>query len=82
MPLSYDEFCEKMKDPAFRNAGAARCDKCGEILDALDLQEPHAIKGKEVCSDCYFEEFGKMIDEDGGIGGLGTHGPLTGGDID
>lgn len=73
MPMSLDKFREKMKDPAYRNAGAPKCYKCGNILDALDLQEPHQINKKEVCSDCYFNAFGKIIEEDGGIGHPGTH---------
>jgi hypothetical protein len=82
MPMTFDEFREKMKDPAYRNAGAPRCTICGEILDALDLQEPHEINKKEVCSDCYFDAFGKMIDEQGGVIGV-PHKPIHGcGDID
>jgi hypothetical protein len=47
MPMTFKEFDEKMKDPEFRNRGAIKCNKCKEVLDAMDLQEmPRMLKGK------------------------------------
>ena len=65
---SFKEFHEKMKDPEFRNFGRTKCSICHNYLDALDEQEPYYVNKKRVCSDCYYGEFGKPIDEQGGIG--------------
>jgi hypothetical protein len=80
--MKFAEFHEKMKDPAFRNWCRTKCSICYNYLDAIDEQEPRHVKGKRVCSDCYFGEFGKVIEETGSIGV--PHGTIRdrGGDID
>lgn len=64
MSMNFEEFHKKMEDPEFRDRGAICCNKCGEKLDAIDLQDPpRKIDGKQVCSDCWFGEFGKVLDK-------------------
>jgi hypothetical protein len=62
MSYTVKEFLKAMENEEFRNLGAARCSQCNKILDALDRQEPHELNKKTVCSDCYFEEWGKIIE--------------------
>lgn len=42
----------------------AYCDICSmEVMEnAVDIP-PHTYKGKIVCADCYYTEFGKVLDE-------------------
>jgi hypothetical protein len=81
MVYTVKEFLEKMKDPEFRNRGREKCAQCGEYLKEGEPLGPYKVEKGIVCADCYFKEFGKIIEEDGGIGrpGSSAHGC---GDID
>ena len=53
-----------------------------DFLNQGEPLGPYKVAKGIICADCYFEEFGKMIDEEGGMGGHGLHGPRCKGDID
>jgi hypothetical protein len=63
MPMNLKEFQEKMKDPEYRNRGADRCCECDAILNLAEPLGPYQINDGLMCSDCYFEIFGREIEE-------------------
>jgi len=82
MPMTFKEFQTWMETDEGKNFGRTKCNICHEFLDALDEQEPYYVNKKRVCSDCYYGEFGKLIDEQGGIGVPHKSGHGCSGDLD
>lgn len=60
--MNVKEFKEKMKDPAFRLAGAPVCSKCGDVID-LQVNGVRKYGDKDVCTDCWFDLFGDEIEK-------------------
>jgi hypothetical protein len=68
MPFTVPEFLAWCETEEGKNFGKIKCNICGNFLDVMDEEEGNKISGKPVCSDCYYAEFGKLIDEQGFIG--------------
>lgn len=61
MALKIKEFLEQVEADK-KNPRRCGCG-CGEPLEPRVDGERHQMDGKEVNSDCYYEAFGKEIDE-------------------
>jgi hypothetical protein len=82
MAMTVPEFLKFMETEEGKNFGRIKCTICHKYLDALDEQEPQYVSEKRVCSDCYYGEFGKLIDDVGFIGVPHSTIRDRGGDID
>jgi hypothetical protein len=55
-----------------------KCPVCGEVIDQNDPQGPQTMvvegRSKQVCVDCYFNSFGKVLDEHPIVGPRGPRG--------
>ncbi len=76
MGMTVTEFLEHIKDSGHESE--ATCGECGKSISYEEVQAEdvqHTSKGI-VHSDCYYDLFGKLIDQHP-IGGLGMHGPAV-----
>lgn len=62
--LTFAEFKKLAKEGMIQETDLARCprDTCNVILQET-ITGNRQVGEEHVCSDCYFEDFGKMIDQ-------------------